>query len=246
MSGLVQARSSPRIAALAVDGGKGCLFRSIVDLEGRPSAEIAVLHMLDHDRVWSEPTTVAAHAEADIAPIAAAFRDRAVREFLGAPGIPTTVTLYLPWYCALASVEAIAPSMGTLLGRASLSQSRLVAELLVPDPESPPTQFELLLKRVAWLRGMGLGIALRLSERLAIDEPAVLSAQPDWVHVPRVPIGFEETASIRALLDGVSSQLEAARVVIGGVDSPEQAALAEALGASFLSGDAVAPARFLC
>jgi EAL domain-containing protein (putative c-di-GMP-specific phosphodiesterase class I) len=256
--GLPKAKSSPRIAALAADGGKRCLFRSIVDLEGRPVAEVAVLHALEEARVWTEPSILAASTERDFAPIAALFRDRAVREFGTAPGLPRDVTLYLPWYCALASVDAIGPTIAALLSRSAIASSRVVLELSVAtrfsDPGRAPrdgasneeADLHLLEKRVVWLRGMGVEIGLRVSGDLALDRRAIAALRPEWVHIPKAPSDFDDAGSLRSLLDAVSTERDDARTVIGGVDSPEEAAFAEGLGARYLSGDAVAPARFLC
>lgn len=242
--GLQKARSSPRIAALASDGGKSCLFRSIVDVHGQPVAEVAVLHDLDRGRVHDEHALIGKLSrEEDVAPIAALFRERAVREFAIAPGLPRDLLLYLPWYCSLAAVDAAGPSIAVLLERAPLKASRIVVEL------DCPTAIEgvaLLAKRASWLQSLGVAISLRVAHLSDVARAAVSALAPQWLHV-RCPPRFEHVPPFSAFVEGLGRAVQPApRCIIGGVDSPEDASLAEGVGADYLCGDSVAEARYLC
>ncbi len=242
--GLQKARSSPRIAALASDAGKSCLFRSIVDVRGQPVAEIAVLHDLDRGRVENEPSLLGKLSrEEDVAPIAALFRERAVREFAMAPGLSRELRLYLPWYCSLARVDAVGPTIPSLLQRAALQARRVVVELNCPDSQDG---LGILAKRGAWLKSIGVAISLRVAQLGDVARGAMLALHPDWLHVPTPP-RLEQVALIGAFLDQTARVMTPGpRFVIGGVDTPEDASLAEGVGADFLCGDSVAEARFLC
>lgn len=235
------ATTGSRIAALVADAGLSCRFQSVLTANGEPFAELAVLSADIGDQVHGEAAILQTALWTEVVRAAASFRARAVAEFSAAPGLPAKTLLYLPYYCVAPEAEAIGPSLGDILQRHRLDPGRVICE--VETPESASEQAS-IATRLAWLRAVGVRVALRVTASLEVATASLRSLAPDFVHLLAPPGSLEEREACRALL----SELRAlgGRGVMGGLDSHEAALVAEGLDVSLLYGGVLAPPRFLC
>jgi hypothetical protein len=228
-----------RVAALVANAGLACQFQSILSDAGLPVAEMALLYASIGDRPHGESTILRVTGPAQLAKAGAAFRKRAAEEFAAA-GLPPDVSLYLPYYCVMPGAEAVAPSLVDALLVARLPPARVIAELLVPPSAALRTAN---IAQAAALREAGLHVSLRVADA---DERALQAARDvaaHFVHIVAPPRSFEQAIQLRGF---VSSLRETSRVIIGGVEGPDDAELVQGLGVSLFSGDAIATPRFLC
>lgn len=231
--------TTARVAALVANAGLACQFQSILSDAGLPLAEMAMLYASIGDRPHGESSILRATGPAQLAKAAAVFRRRAAAEFAAA-GLPPDVSLYLPYYCVMPGADGEGPSLVDVLLAARLAPERVIAELLVPPS---PTLRAANVEQAAALRSGGLQVSLRVADA---DERALSAARDvaaDFVHVVRPPRSFEEAAQLKGF---VSSIRNISRVIIGGVEGPDDAGLVQGLGVSLFSGDAIATPRFLC
>ncbi len=233
--------TSPRIAAMAADAGLSCLFWSIVQPSGLPFAEIALPAGTEEDAVPIQLGTFRIVSEsADLARAAAGFRARAVKEFAAAPGLPVTVRLYLPWFCVLPSVEALGVPLATSLSRAGLAPGRVIAEVVV----SGASDRAAAAARAQALRQAGLQVALRVEELGPHAVEIATEIGPDYIHVVRAPNSFEDAREVKLFLERAGRRR--ARVIVGHVSGPDDAAHVDGLGVALFYGDAISAPRFLC
>lgn len=228
-----------RVAALVANAGLACQFQSILSDAGLPVAEMAMLYASIGDRPHGESSILRATGPAQIAKAAGVFRRRAAVEFAAA-GLPPDVSLYLPYYCVLTGVDTAGSSLLDVLLAARLAPARVIAELLVP----PNASLEgANVEQASALRGGGLRVSLRVADA---DERALAAARAvaaDFIHVVRAPRSFEESVQLKSF---VASIRDTSRVIIGGIETPDDASAVQGLGVSLFSGDAIATPRFLC
>lgn len=231
--------TTARVAALVANAGLVCQFQSVLSDAGLPVAEMAMLYASIGEKSHGESSILRATGPAQLAKAAGLFRRRAAAEFAAA-GLPPDVSLYLPYYCVIPGIDIAGPSLIEVLLAARLAPARVIAELLVPA--SPP-QETANIEQASALRGDGLRVSLRVADA---DERALSAARAvaaDFVHVVRPPRSFEEAAQLKCF---VSSIRDTSRVIIGGVEGPDDASSVQGMGVSLFSGDAIATARFLC
>jgi hypothetical protein len=233
--------ASPRVAAMAADAGLSCVFWSIVQASGLPFAEIALPAGTEQEAVPIQLGTFRIVADSpDLARAAAGFRARAIKEFSLAPGLPVAVRLYLPWFCVLPSVEAMGSPLAASLERAELPSNRVIVEVPVPAEH----ELAELTTRANQLRDAGLLVSLRVEE-LGPGAVATASAPvPDFVHLVDAPSSFQAALEVKTFLDGVTAQ--SARVIVGNVRGPGDAAHVEGLGVTLFYGESISAPRFLC
>ncbi|NUP04446.1 MAG: EAL domain-containing protein [Polyangiaceae bacterium] len=233
--------TATRISALVANAGLGCRFRSILTASGEPYAELALLFASDGDRAHGERTILRRAGWSEILKAAGSFRERAVTEFASAQGLLPSMLVFLPFYCALPEVEAIGPSLEDIFAQHRIAPSRVISEVVVPTMQQELTN---AMAQVAWMRALGIRVALRVESP---DEPAAVAlaaVTPDFLHLLRPPGSESERQTFRAIIAKALAQ--GARTILGGVDTDDAALSAEGLDAALFYGDAIAPPRFLC
>jgi hypothetical protein len=227
-----------RVAALVANAGLACQFQSILSDAGLPVAEMALLYASIGEKPHGESSILRATGPVQLAKVAGVFRRRAAVEFAAA-GLPPDVSLYLPYYCVLAADGAGSSLIDVLLA-ARLAPARVIAELLVP---ASPAQATANIEQASGLRGGGLRVSLRVADA---DERALSAARAitaDFVHIARPPRSFEEAAQLKSFVAAIR---DTSRVIISGIEGPDDASSVQGMGVSLFAGDAIATPRFLC
>ncbi len=245
-----------RISALVADAGLSCRFQSILTTSGEPFAEIALLFASDGERSHGEKSILRVATAGELARGAASFRRRATAEFaqaeLARGGASSPVRLYLPYYCSMPEVEAIGPPLVDVLEQERMPPARVIVEMLVPPDAA---QADSAASRAAWLRAVGVQIAVRAE---GCDDRALAALEalrPDLLHLPKPPRSFEEVEIFRSFLRSAKRGVaprpggtasSSLGVIVGGLESPDDSLAVESLGVSLVYGLAIAAPRFLC